>query len=97
MDARTLVAFDVAQPLLARSFVQQELIRRGVLWSGWHNLSWAHRESDVDYLLDCYREVLPILGEHVARGTLATALRGKPVEPVFRKTGAFNTKPRKVP
>jgi glutamate-1-semialdehyde 2,1-aminomutase len=95
MDARTLVTFDVAQPLLARSFVQQELIRRGVLWSGWHNLSWAHRQSDIDYLLDCYREVLPMLGEHVARGTLAGALRGKPVEPVFRKTTGFHTKPRR--
>ena len=96
MDARTLVVFDAAavDPLLARSFVQQELIRRGVLWSGFHNLSWAHREADLAYLLGCYREILPVLADHVARGSLAGALRGKPVEPVFRKIANFH-RPRK--
>jgi len=89
MDARTLVVFDAAvvDPLLAKSFVQQELIRRGVLWSGFHNLSWAHREADLQYLLGCYDEILPMLADHVAAGTLAGALRGKPVEPVFRRLG----------
>jgi glutamate-1-semialdehyde aminotransferase/transketolase C-terminal domain/subunit len=87
MDARTLVMFDAAavDPLLARSFVQQELVRRGVLWSGFHNLSWAHRDADLEYLLGCYREILPVLADHVARGSLAGALRGAPVEPVFRR------------
>jgi glutamate-1-semialdehyde 2,1-aminomutase len=87
MDARTLVVFDAAtvDPLLAKSFVQQELIRRGVLWSGFHNLSWAHREADLAYLLGCYREILPQLADHIARKSLAGALRGAPVEPVFRR------------
>jgi glutamate-1-semialdehyde aminotransferase/transketolase C-terminal domain/subunit len=87
MDARTLVVFDAAtvDPLLAKSFVQQELIRAGVLWSGFHNLSWAHRDSDLEYLLGCYRDILPVLAGHIAAGTLAGALRGKPVEPVFRR------------
>jgi len=75
------------EPLLARSYVQQELIRRGVLWSGFHNLSWAHREADIAYLLGCYAEIVPALAAHVAAGTLAGALRGRPVEPVFRKLG----------
>ena len=89
MDARTMVAFDAASvdPLLAKSFVQQELIRRGVLWSGFHNLSWAHRDADLEYLLGCYHEILPALADHVAAGTLAGALRGTPVEPVFRRLG----------
>jgi len=87
MDARTLVVFDASavDPLLARSYVQQELIRRGVLWSGFHNLSWAHRDSDLAYLLGCYREILPALAGHITAGTLASALRGRPVEPVFRR------------
>ncbi|HEY4240291.1 MAG TPA: aminotransferase class III-fold pyridoxal phosphate-dependent enzyme [Kofleriaceae bacterium] len=85
MAARPLVGFQTPDPLLAKSFVQQELIRRGVLWSGFHNLAWAHRDGDIDYLLGCYREILPLLADHVAAGTLAGALRGKPVEPVFRR------------
>jgi glutamate-1-semialdehyde aminotransferase/transketolase C-terminal domain/subunit len=96
MDARTLVVFDAAavDPLLAKSFVQQELIRRGVLWSGFHNLSWAHREADIEYLIGCYAEILPVLADHVAAGTLAGALRGKPVEPVFRRIGNPERAPR---
>ncbi len=88
IDARTMAVFDpaVGDGLIAKSFVQQELIRRGVLWSGFHNLSWAHRPSDIDYLLECYREVLPMLAGHVKNGTVASALRGKPLEAVFRKT-----------
>src|SRR5262249_41038754 len=87
MDARTLVQFERCDALLAKSFVQQELIRRGVLWSGFHNLSWAHRDADIEYLVGCYQEILPVLADHVAAGTLAGALRGTPVEPVFRRIG----------
>jgi len=95
MDARTMITFDAAagSPLEMKSFVQQELIRRGVLWTGFHNLSYSHQDADLDYLLGCYREILPELAEHVAAGTVKSALRGKPVEPVFRKTSKFHTKP----
>jgi glutamate-1-semialdehyde aminotransferase len=96
MDARTLVVFDpgAVDPLIAKSYVQQELIRRGVLWSGFHNLSWAHRDSDIEYLIGCYREIVPALADHVAAGTLAGALRGRPVEPVFRRLGNPPRRPR---
>ena len=96
MDARTMVTFDGAagSPLEMKSFVQQELIRRGVLWTGFHNLSYSHQESDVDYILGCYREILPELDKHVKGKSIAGALRGKPVEPVFRKTSKFHTKPK---
>ncbi len=99
MDPRTLVTFagQAGDPLLMKSFVQQELLRRGVLWGGFHNLSAAHREADIDYLLGAYAEVLPELAAHLAAGTLAGALRGKPIEPVFRKTSQFNTRPRRAP
>jgi glutamate-1-semialdehyde aminotransferase len=95
MDARPMLELDVDDPLLARSYVQQELIRRGVLWSGFHNLAWAHRSEDIAYLLGCYREIVPALADHVAANTLAGALRGKPVEPVFRRVRDFDTSPRR--
>ncbi len=83
-----------ADPLMMRSFVQQELLRYGILWNGFHNLSAAHTLGDIEFTLDVYADVLPMLHEHVRMGSLPLALRGKCVEPVFRKTGAFNTKPR---
>ena len=96
---RTLVTFapeGVAagvDPLIMKSYVQQELIRRGVLWNGFHNLSAAHTAEDIDYLLGVYGEVLPSLRAELERGTLHVALRGEPVEAVFRRTSHFDLKP----
>jgi glutamate-1-semialdehyde aminotransferase len=98
---RTLVTFSPtgvaagADPLVMKSFVQQELVRRGVLWTGFHNLCAAHDESDLDYLLGAYRAILPVLADVLRRGKLPEALRGEPVEPVFRRTTNFHVKPQK--
>jgi glutamate-1-semialdehyde aminotransferase len=97
-DCRTLLTFDpgVVDPLLARSFVQQELALRGILWSGTHTLAWAHGEAEVGALLDAYGDILPRLARAAAGGTLRDELRGEPVEPVFRRVSQFNTKPREA-
>jgi glutamate-1-semialdehyde aminotransferase len=96
-DARTMVTFDAKRgdPLLMKSFVQQELIRRGVLWGGFHNLSASHSDEDVELTLDVYAEVLPLLADALAKGDLRERLRGAPVEPVFRRTSNFDTRPRR--
>ena len=95
---RTLVTFDasVGNPLEMKSLVQQLLIKRGILWTGFHNMSLAHTDADIEYALAAYAEVLPILKRAVAEGTVRSSLLGSPVEPVFRKTSNFNTKPKKV-
>jgi len=94
-DCRSLVSFDATagNPLELKSFVQQELIRKGILWSGFHNMSYSHTDEDIAYTLEAYREVLGMLKEVVLAGGVADALRGKPVEAVFRKVSHFNTKP----
>jgi glutamate-1-semialdehyde 2,1-aminomutase len=98
---RTLVTFAPqgvaagADPLVMKSFVQQELIRRGFLWAGFHNLSAAHTGDDIDQLLGAYGEILPLLRAALERGTLNELLRGAPVEAVFRRTSNFNVKPKR--
>jgi glutamate-1-semialdehyde 2,1-aminomutase len=84
--ARTLVTFapDVGNPLEAKSLVQQELVKRGVLWSGAHALNFSHTEADVEYLLSAYGEVLPMLKQAVLEKNIKAALRGETIEPVFR-------------
>jgi glutamate-1-semialdehyde aminotransferase len=94
-DCRSLVSFDASagNPLEVKSFVQQELIKRGILWAGFHNMSYSHTDEDVTYTLKAYREVLGLLKEAVAAGDVAARLKGKPVEAVFRKVSNFNMKP----
>ncbi len=103
MGCRSMVVFEArglaagAEPLLQKSLVQQELFRRGVLWSGFHNLCFAHSDADVAHLLGAYAEALMVLRGALERATLASALLGDPVEPVFRKVSGFHSKPRVVP
>jgi glutamate-1-semialdehyde aminotransferase len=90
IDARTIVTFGSVDQ---KSLVQQEMIKRGVLWGGFHNMSFSHTDADVEHALACYADVLPILKKAVETGTVREMLRGEPIEPVFRKTSKFNTKP----
>lgn len=94
---RSLVSFDASagDPLVLKSFVQQELIRRGILWSGSHTISFSHTDAEIQATLEAYEEVLPMLKAAVAKNTVRSSLRGDPVEPVFRKISHFNTKPVK--
>ena len=99
LDARTLVTFaaGAAPPLLMKTFVQQELIRRGILWSGTHNLCFSHTDEDVDHTVAAYFEVLALLRDAVTSDTLADQLEGAPLEPVFRRMSHFHTKPVPAP
>jgi len=96
-ECRTIITFDASagNPLELKSLVQQEMIKRGILWGGFHNMSFSHSDKDVEYTLQVYKEVLPILKKAVDEKNVTGYLRGEPVEPVFRKTSNFNTKPKK--
>jgi glutamate-1-semialdehyde aminotransferase len=96
MDCRTIVSFDATagNPLETKSLMQQELIKRGILWAGFHNLSFSHTDEDIAHTLKAYEEILPIVHQAVKGNTVSTQLKGTPVEPVFRRTGNFNMKPK---
>lgn len=96
-DCRTIMTFDAsaANPLKMKSLVQQEMIKRGILWAGFHNISFSHTDEDIEYTLKVYKEVLPILKKAVEEKNVIGYLRGEPVEPVFRKVSNFNMKPKK--
>ena len=93
---RSMVTFseESGDPFINKSFVQQELIKRGILWSGFHNMCFSHTDEDIDYTLKSYDEVLGLLKEAIDKNNVKELLRGEPVQPTFRKTSNFNTKPK---
>jgi glutamate-1-semialdehyde aminotransferase len=95
-DCRSLVAFDstAGNPLEMKSLVQQELFTRGVLWGGFHNLSFSHTEADVAHTLNAYRDALIVLKQAVEAGSVRQALLGSPVQPVFRRTSSVSVRAR---
>jgi glutamate-1-semialdehyde 2,1-aminomutase len=77
-DARGATAFEI------RTFWMQEILQRGFLSIGTHNLSYAHSEADIGALLDAYAEVLPLIGRLLDRGALLESLRCEPLVPLFK-------------
>jgi hypothetical protein len=61
-----------------------------------HNISFSHTIQDIEYTLSVYREVLFLLKEAVRNGDVLQQIKGIPVQPTFRKTSGFNTKPRNL-
>lgn len=104
LPARTIVTFLAtgdardADPLELKSLAQQEMLKRGVLWGGFHNVSLAHDDVDVGHTLTAWKATLEIVQRAVTERRVRQELRGAAVEPVFRKTSNFHTKPsRRVP
>ncbi|MFA7419359.1 MAG: aminotransferase class III-fold pyridoxal phosphate-dependent enzyme [Melioribacteraceae bacterium] len=94
---RSMATFDekAGDPLIQKSLMQQEMIKRGVLWQGFFNMSYSHSNEDVEYTLKALEESLSILKQAVESNNLKAMLKGEPVQPVFRKVDNFNMKPFK--
>lgn len=85
---RTVVAFKNKKgedDLLLKSLFQQECIKRGILFTGNHNICFSHSNKDIDYTLRVYRTTLEIIKQAIKKKKVKESLRGKPVKPVFRK------------
>ena len=67
-----------------KSLFKQEMLRRGILISVSHNISYAHSPADVDKLLGAYSEVFDLVRETLRKGDLRTRLVGDPIEPLFK-------------
>ena len=91
---RTLLNFDASagDPLILKSYVQQELIKRGILWSGFQTLSYSHTREDLDYTLKAWEEVIFLLKDSIAKRDTLSRLRGNPIRPTLRATTSFHTK-----
>ncbi len=88
LPPRTVVTFKDeagAESLILKSLFQQECLKRGLLFSGGHNICYSHSDSDIEHTLRVYRTALEILSQAIREGDVLERLEGKPVEPVFRR------------
>jgi glutamate-1-semialdehyde aminotransferase len=84
---RTVMSFrgvDGSESLALKSIFQQEVLRRGVLSAGYHNVMLAHSDEDVERILEAYAAAVAVMAEALADGDLEGRLDGPPVQPVFR-------------
>lgn len=92
---RSMVTFspEAGNGLEIKALMQQEMIKRGILWAGFHNMCFSHSDDDINYTLSAYRDVLPIVKEAIENQNVKSCLKGEVLEAVFRKTSNYNIKP----
>lgn len=67
-----------------KTLLMQEMLKRGILTFCTHNISYSHTIKDIDYLLDCYREVFPLVKKAIENKKLIESLNCKPLVPLFK-------------
>ncbi|MGZ8263393.1 MAG: aminotransferase class III-fold pyridoxal phosphate-dependent enzyme [Burkholderiales bacterium] len=75
---------DGASGAEVKSLFLQELIARGILTAGSHNICYAHSEDDLRHLEAAQEEACCILRHALDAGNVRERLLGPPIEPVFR-------------
>ncbi|HAT51360.1 MAG: aminotransferase class III-fold pyridoxal phosphate-dependent enzyme [Nitrospirae bacterium] len=67
-----------------RTLFMQEVLERGILSLGGHNISFSHRVEDIERLLAVYDEVFPMIKDAVDNRKMAQYLRCEPLQPLFK-------------
>jgi len=95
-NCRTMVTFtpEAGNGLEVKTLMQQEMIKRGILWAGFHNMCYSHTDDDINYTLSAYRDIMPIMKEAIESGDIKSYLKGEVLEAVFRKVSNYNIKPK---
>jgi len=87
LDAHAAVRFIDPQgndSLEMKSLFQQEVIKRGILFSGVHNFCFCHSDNDINTTLKAYQEAMAILRQAIEENNIEKYLEGTKVQPVFR-------------
>jgi glutamate-1-semialdehyde 2,1-aminomutase len=75
-----------------KSYIQQELIRRGILWTAYHSLSFSHDYSHIETTLEAFDDSVNELSSIIKTGqNLRSRIEGDPVKAVFRQVSDFNS------
>lgn len=67
-----------------KTLFMQEMLARGILTIGTHNMSFSHSDADLDRLFNAYDDVIPMLAEGVRQNKLESMLRCQPLQPLFK-------------
>jgi glutamate-1-semialdehyde 2,1-aminomutase len=76
-DARGATMWEI------KTLFMQEMLKRGVLTYGTHNISYAHTAADLDQLAGAYDETFGVIKQGLAAG-VRTLLECEVLEPLFR-------------
>ena len=67
-----------------KTLFMQEMLKRGILTFGTHNISYSHTKQDVDCLLSAYKKVFPLLKKALEDNNLINKLECEILVPLFK-------------
>ena len=67
-----------------KTLMIQEMLARGILWLGSHNLNYAHSPQAITEILAAYDEVLALVARALAEDNVRRYLRCAPLQPLFK-------------
>ena len=70
-----------------KSLFQQECIKRGLLFIGYHLPSLAHTQEILDRTFEIYEQVAGVVDSAVRRGAVLDSLEGPPLASIFANVG----------
>ncbi len=86
-DAWSFINFNISDEVLLyeiRTLFMQEILSRGILSLGTHNLSFAHTRNDIDKLVDAYGEIFPLIKIAYEKGSAKEFLKCETLRPLFQ-------------
>ena len=67
-----------------KSYLQQEMLQAGFLWSGSHNMSFSPSQQDLDRALAAYGKIFPRLKQILLVRHLHRSTKGTPISNIFK-------------
>lgn len=77
----------VDNPMEIKTFFQQECAKRGVLFIGYHLVSFAHKKEHIDFTLEVYDQVMAEFKKVISSNKLKESLKGELVTQIFKNVG----------
>lgn len=85
-DFRSIFFFDDPEKgVLHKSLLQQEMIKRGINFTGYNNICFSHKEKDIDETISAFNESAGLLSGWIKGGSEEKMLEGKLIRPVFQR------------
>ena len=67
-----------------KSLYLQEMLKNGILINASHNLTFAHKQHDIELLLGVYDKIIKLMTNTVEKQNFDLVFHGKTLEPVFK-------------
>ncbi len=84
-SARSFLMIKEDSRFKLKTLFQQECVKRGLLFTGGHNMALPHDEALIELTLRIYDEVMDIVKYGLEYGMIDSMIEGKRLEAVFRK------------